>query len=271
MSAQQQLAPERSIFGIDPLDDFATLVGDWILYHGGNRQNLEIEGKVGLIIDSETGQRVQLPVRTETVVDLPRTRFESKMTMSQHASYNRLLNKLVSRSGDGSYTGAKVSYARRKEVDYFHPAPGGGGKVRVTRDADTLAIKPNGIVQKSRVADLNVYCPGRAFDYRISVNTETPAQEPTSESTSIREKNRLSYSHQNFVVDLTQVTMPEKPQEPIHELEIEFKDVPALLAAAQSRGGGAKGSADGASSSQDWTAYDDQILIFLNNLRLLIR
>jgi hypothetical protein len=161
----------------------------------------QIEGKIGQIIDQETGERIQLPVRNETVVDLSRTRFDSRMTIvsrylsregdpkqslmpfyscspahvqSQHAQYNRILNSLVSRSGESSYTGAKVSYQRRKEIDYFHPAP--GGKVRVTRDADTLAIKPDGIIQKQRIADLNIHCPNRLFDYRISINTAAPGK-----------------------------------------------------------------------------------------------
>jgi len=93
----------------------------------------------------------------------------------QHAHYNRILNSLVSKSGEASYTGARVSYQRRKEIDYFHPTP--SGKVRVTRDAETLAIKkPDGIVQKQRIADLNIFCPNRLFDYRISINVENPGK-----------------------------------------------------------------------------------------------
>ncbi|KAJ1017872.1 hypothetical protein NDA16_005188 [Ustilago loliicola] len=268
MSSPQQHAPERSIFGVDPLDDFATMVGDWIYANSRGRQNVEIEGKIGQIIDQETGERIQLPVRNETIVDLSRTRFDSRMTVSQHAQYNRILNSLVSRSGESSYTGAKISYQRRKEIDYFHPAP--SGKVRVTRDAETLAIKPDGIVQKQRIADLNIHCPNRLFDYRISINVENPAEEPSSDHVSLRQKNRLSYTHQNFIVDLTQVTVPEKPQEPIHELEIEIRDVAQLMqAAAQAKSNGpSNGSGPG---GQDWTPFDDQVLIFLNNIRMLIR
>ncbi|TKY88997.1 hypothetical protein EX895_002238 [Sporisorium graminicola] len=268
MSSPQQPAPERSIFGVDPLDDFVTMVGDWIYANGRGRQNLEIEGKIGQIIDQETGERIQLPVRNETIVDLSRTRFDSRMTISQHAQYNRILNSLVSRSGEPSYTGARISYQRRKEIDYFHPAP--SGKVRVTRDAETLAIKPDGIVQKQRIADLNIHCPNRLFDYRISINVENPAEEPSSDHVSIREKNRLSYAHQNFIVDLTQVTVPEKPQEPIHELEIEIRDVDQLMQAAAQAKSNPTSNGSG-SSGQDWTAFDDQVLIFLNNIRMLIR
>ncbi|SYW83203.1 related to CTL1 - RNA 5`-triphosphatase with manganese- or cobalt-dependent NTPase activities [Ustilago bromivora] len=283
MSSPQQHAPERSIFGVDPLDDFATMVGDWIYANSRARQNVEIEGKIGQIIDQETGERIELPVRNETIVDLNRTRFDSRMTISQHAQYNRILNSLVSRSAESSYTGAKISYQRRKEIDYFHPAP--NGKVRVTRDAETLAIKPGGIVQKQRIADLNIHCPNRLFDYRISISVENPgkslflnpaqtccldAEEPASDHVSLREKNRLSYTHQNFIVDLTQVTVPEKPQEPIHELEIEIRDVAQLMQAAERAKANGPSNGSGA-GGQGWTPFDDQVLIFLNNIRMLIR
>ncbi|SAM83545.1 related to CTL1-RNA 5`-triphosphatase with manganese-or cobalt-dependent NTPase activities [Ustilago bromivora] len=266
MSSPQQHAPERSIFGVDPLDDFATMVGDWIYANSRARQN--VEGKIGQIIDQETGERIELPVRNETIVDLNRTRFDSRMTISQHAQYNRILNSLVSRSAESSYTGAKISYQRRKEIDYFHPAP--NGKVRVTRDAETLAIKPGGIVQKQRIADLNIHCPNRLFDYRISISVENPAEEPASDHVSLREKNRLSYTHQNFIVDLTQVTVPEKPQEPIHELEIEIRDVAQLMQAAERAKANGPSNGSGA-GGQGWTPFDDQVLIFLNNIRMLIR
>nr|CDI57066.1 related to CTL1-RNA 5`-triphosphatase with manganese-or cobalt-dependent NTPase activities [Melanopsichium pennsylvanicum 4] len=286
MSSPQQLAPERSIFAVDPLDDFVTTVGDWMYANGKGRPNLEdmpdtdhhalaygltliqIEGKIGQIIDKETGERIQLPVRNETIVDLGRARFDSRMTVSQHAHYNRILNSLVSKSGEASYTGAKVSYQRRKEIDYFHPAP--TGKVRVTRDAETLVIKQDGVVQKQRIADLNIHCPNRLFDYRISINAENPTEEPTSDHVSIREKNRLSYAHQNFIVDLTQVTVPEKPQEPIHELEIEIRDCAQLLQAAAQAKTNLTSNGSGP-SGQEWTSFDDQVLIFLNNIRMLIR
>lgn len=45
---QQEQAPERSIFGVDPLDDFATIVADWIWMHGRGKSNLE----VGIMCDA---------------------------------------------------------------------------------------------------------------------------------------------------------------------------------------------------------------------------
>ncbi len=41
-SPNQPVAPERSIFAVDPLDDFATIVGDWIYANGRGKSNLEV-------------------------------------------------------------------------------------------------------------------------------------------------------------------------------------------------------------------------------------
>lgn len=57
-------------------------------------------------------------------------------------------------------------------MDYFYSAQ--GAKIRVTKDEKTGEIKEGGVIQKDRLADLNVYCPQGEFDYRISVNVETP-------------------------------------------------------------------------------------------------
>lgn len=64
--------------------------------------------------------------------------------------------------------------------------------------------------------------------------------------------------------------LPQQPQEPIHELEIEFKDAIQLMqAGAQAK---ASLASNGAGlSGQEWTPFDDQVLIFLNNIRMLIR
>ena len=57
-----------------------------------------------------------------------------------------------------------------------------------------------------------MYSPHRPFDYRISINAETPMPPPpeTSSPVYVREKDRLSYTHENFNVDLTQVILPSK-------------------------------------------------------------
>lgn len=75
-----------------------------------------------------------------------------------------------------------MRYERQHEVDCFHRMPEIGGSVRVTRDAQTMTVKDKGIIKKKRLADINIFSPNRALDYRISVNVEEPQCEPFLET-----------------------------------------------------------------------------------------
>jgi hypothetical protein len=71
-------------------------------------------------------------------------------------------------------------------------------------------------IVKARIADLNIYSPRTAFDWRISVNMEMPYEHDTEGlyplgggtggSDGDRNKDRMSYRHLIYQVDLTQVT-----------------------------------------------------------------
>lgn len=128
-----------------------------------------------------------------------------------------------------------MNYLHTKERDTFHELPSHEvsslpplllkllrkktPKVRVTTDEKGKVI--NKII-KCRVADLNIYSPATAFDWRVSVNLEMPYTGDTDENRSgisdgkgdnranrgERHKDRMSYRclGGKFTVDLTQVT-----------------------------------------------------------------
>lgn len=89
-------------------------------------------------------------------------------------------------------------------------------KVRITTDqktGNTLAK-----IVKVRLGDLDVYSPNTEFDYRISINLEKNLEgdwhdlvDPTARNvrTSDRNKDRVSYKHLAYQIDLTQVISPE--------------------------------------------------------------
>jgi polynucleotide 5'-triphosphatase len=80
-----------------------------------------------------------------------------------------------------------------------------------------------------------------------------PASNPTGPA---RNKDRISYAHQLFTIDLTQVTGgPQGGQNTTHELEIEFKDARVLLVEARKEAEG-----------QD-NRYMEMVQAFLNNVR----
>lgn len=89
-------------------------------------------------------------------------------------------------------------------------------RVRITTDRDTGTLVAK--IIKCRIADFDVYNPRSAFDYRISVNIECPWNGPDSHLIMVnetegrrgeRQKDRVSYRHLYYQIDLTQVKYPQ--------------------------------------------------------------
>ena len=103
----------------------------------------------------------------------------------QHHHFNQILNMRATEAAHPTYTGAPIRYVHTREIDSFYPssnpskAPGGGrAKIRVTRDEKSGQLKEGGkpSIEKSRVADMNVFSPKRGFDFRISISVEEPGK-----------------------------------------------------------------------------------------------
>ncbi|KAH9851628.1 mRNA capping enzyme [Lenzites betulinus] len=262
-----------SILGVEPLDEFIRDVADFIHHQISTRPhelggNVEVEARIGIIKDRGTGARLQLPVRTETILE-PNAldiRFESNMSPKQHQHYNKLLNTLKTMPS-AAHPGSTLAYQHLHLIDTFYQSDGGGhgDKVRVTRDERTSEVRE--CVRKIRLADINIYSPKRPADWRVSVNLEVPVPPPLGQSTHSRKKDRMQYSHEEFVIDLTQVTSSSgmnSKQEVLHELELELARPEYLLATAAQRG-------DPAASEQERGAFDELIRAFVNNARILVR
>ncbi|KAL7280233.1 hypothetical protein ACG7TL_006652 [Trametes sanguinea] len=285
-----------SILGVEPIDEFIREVADFIHFQICNRPLelgglVEVEAKIGLLRERETGQRLQLPVLVETIlapnaIDL---RFESNMLAKQHRHFNTLLNNLRT-TPSPAHPSSTLKYQHLHLIDNFYSVEGGGGrgeKVRVTRDEKTGEVRE--CVRKIRLADLNIFCPKRHADWRISVNLEIPVPPPLGSPTHTRKKDRMSYSHEEFVIDLTQVTSTAGPgskvsiarttisitamitdvrmqiqPEILHELELELARPEYLLTTAAKRG-------DPNVSEMERGAFDELIRAFVNNARILVR
>ena len=101
-------------------------------------------------------------------------------------------------------------------------------KVRVTTNQKTGQQLAK--IIKVRIADLDIYSPRTAFDWRVSVNLEMPYDGDVDGLVEVsedgkrpdRNKDRMSYRHLAYQIDLTQVTLqsdvsrlllPSKPTE----------------------------------------------------------
>ncbi|PFH46527.1 hypothetical protein AMATHDRAFT_154585 [Amanita thiersii Skay4041] len=258
-----------SILGVEPLDEFIKEIADFVHHMIMTRPDMagskvEVEAKIGVVRERTTGQRLALPVLVETILvpDLD-IRFESNMAASQHKHFNVLLNELRSSQ---MHSATPLSYQHLYLVDSFYPCEGNDReKVRVTRDETNGKVME--CMRKIRLGDLNVYSPKRSADWRVSVNLEVPVSHPIGSASHTRRKDRMSYAHEEFVIDLTQVSSTTTPNAPVqvsHELEIEIARSDLLLATALKRG------APNA-SEYERSAFDELIRAFVNNARILVR
>lgn len=211
---------------------------------------IEIEAKLGQIMDKDRGHRLRLPIGTECILQTEnsgfRTAFESSMSLvspvtnairivntnkscqAQHRAMNNFLNEAVKASmPQAGANRIPLSYAHKRERDTFYEVSPQQlppiiqnylnvrhkPKVRVTTDQKTGEIIAK--IVKCRLADLDVYSPRTCVDWRISVNVEMNydgdvsnfpiADGGSRRSGGERIKDRMSYRHLAYQIDLTQV------------------------------------------------------------------
>ncbi|KAJ5142819.1 uncharacterized protein N7515_001606 [Penicillium bovifimosum] len=318
---------EPSITGFIPHEEITKTICDFLFQHvvlrndvnvasagsaaGGQGTIVEIEAKLGHIIDLDSRDRIQLPILTESVINREngrfRTSFESKMTVEQHRAMNNFLNEAVKASmPQNNPNRIPLAYVHKKERDTFYEIqaadlppvirqnlnPRHKPKVRVTTDERTGEILAK--IVKCRVADVDVCSPRTTVDWRVSVNLEMEYTGDVSNLTMIdtavnkggrgdRIKDRMSYRHLAYQVDLTQVAksdvsscfqspcvtvktslltvqqqQPGKPEFE-HELEVE-------VSAAEIRRQGQL-----AMTGDPKNQYEDLVKGFVDNIRLLAR
>ncbi|KDB26072.1 hypothetical protein H109_02079 [Trichophyton interdigitale MR816] len=300
-AADSPLGPwEPTITNVIPSEELTKLICDFLFQQVVMRKDigagpaggmavgsgaiLEVEAKLGRLIDKSRGERLRLPILSETVIskDDPNLRlaFESSMSQAQHRAMNNFLNEAVKTSVSQGTARIPLAYAHKRERDTFyeisandlppivqhHLHPRHKPKVRVTTDVRTGAVIAR--IVKCRIADLDVYSPRTCLDWRISVNLEMNYDgdlsklQQTSDwkRSGDRNKDRMSYRHLAYQIDLTQVgTTDSTPADFEHELEIE-------ISSAEIRRQG-----DLALSGDMNNQYEDLIKGFVDNIRVLAR
>ena len=134
-------------------------------------------------------------------------------------------------------------------------------RVRRTIDENTRQVKAQ--IIKSRIADLEVYNPGSDFDYRISISIESPWEGKPQWLTEMtdggrdRKKDRMSYRHMAYQIDLTQVSYPHSAEKE-HELEVEISTEQIRIQLANMQ-------------AQRPSRYEDLVRGFVDNVRILCR
>ncbi|KAK0102678.1 mRNA-capping enzyme subunit beta [Cadophora gregata] len=289
---------EESITGIKPAQGMTKEVADFLFLNVVSRSDLgelasrgveiEIEAKLGHIVDKETNERYRIPVKSECVLmENSRVGFQSSMTESQHRHLNDFLNAQVRQAHPNNQDAiaknrVEIKYKHSREADSFYTLPPSmhgmippalrekmnprhGIKVRITHDQKTG--EPLAKIIKARIIDLDIYSPMTPLDCRISINFEMrfdgDVQDLGEKTSSDRNKDRLSYTQSMYQIDLTQVTqlsvgngVNQTSKE--HELEIEL-----LTAAVRDQGQKA--------AAGEPNEYIALVEGFLDNMRILSR
>ncbi|KAK0611784.1 CYTH-like domain-containing protein [Immersiella caudata] len=257
--------------------------------------HFEIEAKLGTLIDKHDGQQLRLPIRTECILAdegewANRFGFKSSMSEGQHRQFNEFLNDMVKQAHQDNKERQRprvpIRYKHRREIDKFYELPAHvrdqtlppcvtvpmqhAAKVRVTYDQKTNEVLAK--IVKVRIADINLHVPSSPLDCRISINLEMDwsgsvddleqmAAQSTRPAPPNRNKDRLSYNHSHYQIDLTQVTiMGQQGGHPKKEHELEVELSPDALIDQGKR----------AMNGQP-NQYADLVDGFLNNIRVLAR
>lgn len=240
-----------------PITSLVKQVMDWLYVSLDANQDIglhpregaiEIEAKIGTLIDRDTGERMRLPVTSATVLD-PRNdrfQFESRMQEAAHKKMNEFLNR-ITQTAATTPGRKKIEYTHTRETDSFRTLNDIGMKMMPeallsrskrrdlrlrtsTRDKDGATT---GRIVKLPLSQLQIHSPLDSYDVRISMNLEVNLDQPEVDTLDItdspthdkpaqpeRKKDRVSYRHLACQTDLTRVDTPGLG--PKYELELEL-------------------------------------------------
>jgi len=200
----------KTILGRPRVSDDRTLALVDMLFRTVQSADVEVEAKIGLIMDRETGKRGHLPLlATEVCLNSEvadrQIMFESTLDVQVFKILNGTLNARVQSAGSG------VSYKRTRESDIYYD-----GKLRLSRSWDKAANRfsspeDSRAQRKIKLAHLNYLSPSSCpHDIRVSASKEeslSPRDVEGRRATKERLKDRLSYEFNEVSVDITTVHM----------------------------------------------------------------
>jgi hypothetical protein len=209
-----------------------------------NRGKIEIEGRIGKLLDKSSDNRWKFPIASDTLLSSKseQFKFEPRLSVGVFEQLNILLNEKVRAAPN------EITYKRTREIDRFYRNRESGVKTRVTLDPETM--QPLRAIIKEKKKSFDFMCPIVQLDYRITISLEIIVNSKAEEwGTPLDErvKDRMSYEFGMWKIDITvvktfdldefEVRKNEKPEE-AYEVEMEVNpDVLFAEKAKLARGG----------------------------------
>lgn len=278
-----------SISGTMPRNDFTKLVTEWIWANHEAVKNsygdvpnvsdyIELELKLGQIIDKAKDRRISLPVNTECVISNDyynqECMFQAGVLLPEFNSAIDTLETFMAESNEiGPGTPAAQKNKRGKfvmekmhVVDMIASTASRNSRPSSTRvTLDTKTKRRVSSIQKQRINDLFLFLPNTRFDLRLTMSLELPVdmndvsyENFKTKINTQREKNRVSYIHQATAtrMDFTKV---KEANSKITKYEVEVEmDNGSLIRSIKK-------------VNDDPLLFPDLVQAFLDNARILTR
>jgi len=206
-----------------PIFDELTLLLCNFIYTKVTSSNIELEAKLGRIIDPRSNNRIALPVSNEACISSIHPgmeyKFESAVSQKHFMFFKTVLNEMYARSQVNTTGATKIWYNTSEQTDIFCKTS------RITYEKD----KVTRCLRKTRLGDLDVFSPNSSLDFRISAKREVETELPQNTVWHLeRRKQRISYMYSIWRIDITVVveSYPGKGKrkrrnQPKYEAEIE--------------------------------------------------
>eukprot|EP00467_Chlorarachnion_reptans_P012679 CAMPEP_0114493138 /NCGR_PEP_ID=MMETSP0109-20121206/3944_1 /TAXON_ID=29199 /ORGANISM="Chlorarachnion reptans, Strain CCCM449" /LENGTH=411 /DNA_ID=CAMNT_0001670059 /DNA_START=148 /DNA_END=1383 /DNA_ORIENTATION=- len=172
------------------------------------RTNVEIELRLGVLIDKAIEEKAKLKPRRKSILLrpplVPRTRFDPGVKPKMFAAINNEINSWVRNRT------LSAKYNRTLEVDAVYVVKnsnvGTSQHLRYIFDPHTGKIKDKMV--KQRLQNLDLYWPGEdELDLRVTASMEVRnpvGMVPNESCERLRKKNRITYQMPHFKVDLSE-------------------------------------------------------------------
>ncbi|KAK4532850.1 hypothetical protein CCYA_CCYA14G3707 [Cyanidiococcus yangmingshanensis] len=225
------------LFSPPPVDDRVLCICDFIATHFTGT-DIEIEAKLGTVVDLSTQLRAVLPGGATATCLEPQVnqllRFESQVSFEAFKRLNDVLNQTVALAL--RHRGPVVRHTRSRHVDrrfssgYRETRPwsrcssGEAGTASLPNVDDAATSR----MFKTRLDTLHILFPRHPYDVRVNAAREerlalSQAEELVSARGALeseRHKDRLSYRWAEFSVDITVV---QQPQASVITYEVELE------------------------------------------------
>lgn len=211
------------LFGTRPVNEDARLLALELydLLTPENKGKIEIEGRVGVLLDKSSDNRWKFPISSETLLSskCEQFKFVPYLSVEIFQHLNVYLNDKVNKSPKD------VTYKRTKEIDRFYKKRDTGDKIRVSLDPQSM--QPIRAILKDKKKNFDFLCPQSLFDFRVTVSLENTVEFKTDDDNVVpqmeRVKDRLSYQFDIWTIDITSVS-----EYSLDQFEVRREEVPRV-------------------------------------------